>query len=208
MKKIIPTTQAIFFVIMSLFLAHSAMAAAGEPIQTLRRTQDKLNSLLKQKTTAGSPQEKKVKEDLKKIINSFLDYDELAKQALGKHWADRSEKERNDFTSILRDIIERNYIKQLRTNLAYKLEYGEEKINGESATVQTTIKFTKNNRENAISIGYEMRKVGKRWMVFDVITDEVSLVKNYRSQFNRIIKRESFEALLKKMKQKLKEEAA
>lgn len=193
-------------IICVLCLSSRSGSAAEGPMQSLRKTHAKITALLGQKFKPGSSQEKKNREEVKKAVNAFLDYGELAKLALGKHWEARSEKERTEFVSILRDLIERNYIKQLRSNADYKLEYKQEKITGDTALVKTVIKVEKNGRITDISIDYKMRKVGKNWMVFDVITDEVSLVSNYRSQFNRIIKRESYEALVKKMKQKLKEE--
>ncbi len=186
-------------------LLASAPAAAQTPIQTLKSLQGKINKLLAQKTKAGSAAEKKNKDEVKKLVNSLLDFPELARLSLAKHWEGRSEKERTEFTGILKDLIERNYVKQLRSNLDYKLDYKTEKVTGDSALVQTIVKVEKNKRVTEIQIDYKLRKVKGTWMVFDVITDEVSIVQNYRSQFNRIIRKESYEALVKKMKRKLEE---
>ena len=108
--------------------------------------------------------------------------------------------------SILRDLIERNYVKELRSNLAYDVLYGPERVDGTEATVHTVVRVQKQSRKVDTSIDYKLRRDSDRWLVFDVITDEMSLVRTYRSQFNRIIQRESYEALLKKMKRKLAEQ--
>lgn len=182
-----------------------AAAQAETPIQTLKSLQGKINKLLAQKTKAGTGAAKKNKEEVKKLVNSLLDFPELARLSLAKHWEGRSEKERTEFTGILKDLIERNYVKQLRSNLDYKLDYKSEKITGENALVSTVVKVEKKGRVTEIQIDYKLRKVKGTWMVFDVVTDEVSIVQNYRSQFNRIIRKESYEALVKKMKRKLEE---
>lgn len=195
-------------VVFALALLLAAPAAAAEtPTQTLKRLNDKITRLLSRKTKPGTPADKKVREEVKKLVNSLLDYEELARLSLGKHWRERSEKQRAEFVALLRDLIERNYVKQLRGNLGYKLEYGKETVNGDNAEVKTTITVTKNNRPTRIEIDYKLRRQDGRWMVYDVITDDVSIVKNYRSQFNRIIKKESYDALVKKMRRKLEEES-
>jgi phospholipid transport system substrate-binding protein len=178
---------------------------AESPIQVLKRTNEKVVKLLEKKTKPGSAEEKRVKEETKKLVNSFLDYHELAKRALAKHWEKRTEKERAEFVSLLRDLIERNYVKQLKSNLGYKIDYRKETVDGDEAKVETVVKVEKKGKVTEIAIEYEMRKTASGWMVYDVVTDEVSIVKNYRSQFNRIIKRESYEALVKKMRKKIEE---
>jgi phospholipid transport system substrate-binding protein len=180
-------------------------ALAESPSQTLKRTNAKIEKLLAQKTKAGSAADKKVRAEIKKVVNTLLDFTELAKLSLGKHWKERSEKERTEFVGILKDLIERNYTKQLRSNLGYKLEYRKESIEGKTAAVETAVKMTKKGRVTEILIEYKMRRSGESWMVYDVVTDEVSIVNNYRSQFNKIIRKESYEALVKKMKRKLEE---
>jgi phospholipid transport system substrate-binding protein len=183
----------------------AAPAQAQTPKQTLQRINTKINKLLRQKAAKGSAAEKKLKAEVKKTVNSLLDFNELAKLALNKHWKDRSEKQRTEFVGILQDLIERNYVKQLRSNLDYKLVYRSEKVDGNQAYVDTVVSVERKGRVTEVQIAYKMRKSEKGWMVWDVITDEVSIVNNYRSQFNRIIRKESYDALVKKMKRKLEE---
>lgn len=181
-------------------------ARAESPKQTIQRINNKITKLLRQKVKKGSAAEKKMKDDVKKTVNTLLDFEELAKRALHKHWKERSEKERTEFVKILSDLIERNYVKQLRSNLNYKLVYRGETQKGDTGQVETAVSVVKNGRVTEILISYVMKK-GKdgAWAVYDVITDEVSIVNNYRSQFNRIIRKESYDALVKKMKRKLEE---
>ena len=199
-------TPALVALIVAGSLAIAAPARAESPKQTIQRLNNQINKLLRQKVKKGSAAEKKMKADVTKAVNSLLDFEELARIALHKHWKERSEKERTEFVGILRDLIERNYVKQLRSNLDYKLEYRGEKTAGDKGQVDTAVSVTKKGRVTEVLITYMMKK-GKNgaWVVYDVITDEVSIANNYRSQFNRIIRKESYDALVKKMKRKLEE---
>jgi phospholipid transport system substrate-binding protein len=198
--------QAVLLV--GLLCATSSVAFAETPIQVLRRTQDKITKLLSRKVAAGSAEEKRVKREVKKVVNTLLDFRELAKLSLGKHWEQRTEEERVEFAGVLQDLIEKNYVKQLKSNLGYQLEYRKEKVSGDTATVATAVTVRKNGRVTEILIDYKLRKAPGGWMVYDVVTDEVSIVSNYRSQFNRIIRKESYEALVKKMRRKLEEDGS
>jgi len=188
-----------------LLATGKASAYAESPKQALQRTQDRINKLLKIKATKGTAKDKQVQADLTRTINTFLDFGELARRSMAAHWGKRTEQERAEFTEVLRELIERNYVKQLRGNLGYKLVYGEEKVAGETASVKTAVKVVKDRRTTEVVIEYKMKKASKGWMVYDVVTDDVSIVRNYRSQFNRIIKRNSYDHLVKKMRNKIKE---
>lgn len=204
-----------------LFIAQPiAVAAAAEPSAasgpkaTLQRLNGNVDKQLRQKVVAGSPEEAKVKAAIKQSAGELLDYGELCKRALGEHWDKMAAPVREDFVQTLRELIERNYIKQLRTNLDYAVTYGDETFEGEEARVSTTIKIATHGKSTSALIEYRLiKKVdapGKpfHWMVYDVITDELSLVRNYRSQFTRIIGSSGYDGLLAKMKTKLAEEKA
>lgn len=185
-----------------------ARAATEEgPMASLRHSHERVRKLLKKPTTAGSPEDKAVRNDVKKIVNDFLDYQELARRALGPHWDARTKKEQQEFVSVLRDLIERNYVKQLKTNVDYEIQYRSEEIKDGEAAVHTAVEIQRNGRTAETLIDYKMSRTPEgKWLVWDVITDDVSLVRNYKSQFNKIIQKESYEALVKKMKRKASEE--
>jgi phospholipid transport system substrate-binding protein len=183
-----------------------AMAASGlGPMATLKQKNGEVDKLLRQKVEKGSPAEQKQKDDIKKMAAALLDYDELAQKALAAHWDKLTPAQRTDFVTTLRELIERNYVKQLRTNLDYQVQYQNEELNGDQATVTTVVKVKSAGKHTDAEIIYKMKKDADGWRVWDVITDEVSLVKNYRTQFNKIITEQSYDALIKKMKSKLKD---
>ena len=186
-------------------LATAAGASAGGAMATLKQKNGDVDKLLRQKVEKGSPAEQKQKDDIKKLAATLLDYDELAQKSLAAHWDKLTPAQRTEFVSTLRELIERNYVKQLRTNLDYQVQYKNEEAEGELATVSTVVKVKSPGKSTDAEIIYKMKKSPDGWHVWDVITDEVSLVKNYRTQFNKIITEQSYDALIKKMKSKLKD---
>lgn len=190
--------------------AHAAPASTAGmgPKATLQKLNGDVDKLLRAKTVPGSDEEQRVKNEIKERASELLDYAELCKRALGEHWAKMPAKQRDEFVATLRDLIERNYVKQLRTNLDYDVKYGEEEITKDEAKVITTLKLQTKGKSTTATIDYRLIQHDKRWMVYDVITDELSLVRNYRSTFVRIINSSGYDGLLNKMKTKLTEERA
>jgi len=193
-----------------IFLAGGAAAAAGAgaegPMAMLKKTNDKITKLLDQKAAAGSAAEKQRDEKITKIIDAMLDFDSIAKSALGKNWGERTDAERKEFVTVFRKLIQKNYLKQIHDKADYVMAYDKETIDGEKAVVETTVTASSKSGEEAqTAVVYKLRKAKGKWAVTDIETDEVSLVQNYRSQFNKIITKDGFPALLEKMKKKVAE---
>jgi phospholipid transport system substrate-binding protein len=182
-----------------------ALAGAAGPMATLKQKNGDVDKLLRQKVEKGSPAEQKQKDEIKKLAATLLDYDELSQKSLAAHWDKLTPAQRTEFVATLRELIERNYVKQLRTNLDYQVQYKNEEAEGDQATVATVVKVKSAGKNTDADIVYKMKKDPDGWRVWDVITDEVSLVRNYRTQFNKIITEQSYDALIKKMKSKLKD---
>ena len=192
---------------LDLRVAAAATPTAASPKATLQRLNGSCERLLRTKTEPGSAEEKRVKDEIKLRASELLDYTELCKRALGEHWDKMGEAKRTEFVSTLKELIERNYIRQLRTNLDYDVTYGDESQDATEAKVATSLKLATKGKTTQVQIDYRMiKKPDGRWMVYDVITDELSLVRNYRTQFQRIIGGNNYDGLLSRMKNKLSEE--
>ena len=192
-------------------LPAAAAATASGPKSTLQRLNGDVDKRLRQKTVAGSAEDTRLKNEVKELASELLDYGELCKRALGEHWDKMPVAQRTDFVATLKELIERNYVKQLKTNLDYQVTYGDELIEGSEAKVTTNVKIATKGRATEALIEYRMINqatgpTAGKWMVYDVITDELSLVRNYRTQFQRIITGQGYDGLLNKMKTKLNEE--
>jgi phospholipid transport system substrate-binding protein len=193
---------------LALVLFPAVALAGGGPSSTLKQINGELDRLLRQKTESGTPSEKKQRDELRTLADRLLDYAELSKRALATHWEKLSKPQRDEFVGTLRELIGGNYVKQLKSNLEYQVQYKDEKVDGDEATVATVVKVKTQGKTTDAEIVYKLRRAQDRWVVWDVITDEVSLLRNYRTQFNKIITEKSFDELLKKMKAKLAENAS
>jgi phospholipid transport system substrate-binding protein len=143
--------------------------------------------------------------EITRIISSLLDFEGVSRAALGDHWEEHSAQERREFVDLLRTLVERNYQEQLENTQAYEVSYGSERTRGSVVVVETTARSTENRRAPEVSIEYHMKRQGSRWIVEDVVTDGVSMVRNYRSQFDRIIRRDGWDGLMDRMRSRAQE---
>jgi phospholipid transport system substrate-binding protein len=190
-----------------------ASSAVLGPLATLKSKNGEVDRLLRQKVAKDSPEEKKVKDEIKSLAGTLFDYAELARRSLADHWHKLTPPQRTEFVATLRELIERNYVKQLRTNLDYSVSYKNEEVAGQEATVTSVVKVKTQGKATDAEIVYKMKRPEASapggdapWLVYDVITDEVSLVRNYRTQFGKIITEKSYDELIRKMKSKLSEQ--
>ncbi len=153
------------------------------------------------------PDTPKRAEQLTVLLGEFLDYDTLSELSLDQEWDKRSPKERKQFVSLLRALVERQYQRNMESTLKYKVTWvGAEAIDDANALVKSSASSQKKKRQPPIEIDYSMRPAGREWRVWDISTDGVSLVKNYKRQFRRVIKDEGWNGLIDRMEKKLKAE--
>jgi phospholipid transport system substrate-binding protein len=182
----------------------STPPADSSPMAELKKSNDQLDKLLKRKSPSYSPEGEAQRADVRKLVGGFLDYRELARRALAKHWDALTPAQRTEFVNTLRDLVERSYLKQVGGNPNYNIKYLKEEKNGNEAKVEATLATVARGKKVNIALQYNL--VHKdRWLVYDVVTDEQSMLENYRAEFNKIINKEGFDSLLKRMKKKLEE---
>jgi len=136
---------------------------------------------------------------VRKLADQIFDWQEMAQRSLGPHWRERSPAERQEFVPLFADLVERGYISKIEQYDGEKIQYTGERIEGDLATVRTKV-ITKQGTE--IPIDYRMVLRNGRWMIYDVDIEGVSLVANYRTQFNSVVRRSSYQELVKRMKSK------
>jgi phospholipid transport system substrate-binding protein len=175
----------------------------SSPLADLKNSNTALKKLFQRAAPSWSPESDAKRSEMRKLVNGFLDYEELAHRSLIKHWDSLSIASRKEFVAVLRDLIERRYIQQVHGQPNYDLQFDKETIEEHDATVFATLKTTNKGKKYVIAMEYKLLYKGKRWLVYDVITDEQSMLEIYRAEFNKIIAKESFDALLKRMKKRL-----
>jgi len=177
----------------------SAPAAAGVPTDQLKGAVERVLKTLDDPTLKGEARLGERRVAVRKIANEIFDFSEIAKRSMARHWQPLSETQKNEFVGLFADLLERSYISKIETYGGEKIQYTAERADGDVATVSTRI-ITKNGTE--VPVDYRMIKRADRWLVYDVSIEGVSLVSNYRTQFNKIIQTTSYNELISKLRNK------
>lgn len=183
----------------SLFLVPSSPAFAGEPTNQVKQTVDAVLEVLRNKELRKPEKTEQRRAQIRKTVSERFDYGEMAKRSLALHWKKRAPEEQKEFVALYTDLLESTYIRKIERYQDEKVVYLDEKTEGAYATVKTHIFTTK---EVEIPIEYRLMKEGNQWKAYDVVIEGVSLVNNYRNQFNSIIRSGSYEELVKRLKNK------
>jgi len=179
--------------------------ANSSPMAELKRSNEKLDKILQKNRPDWTPEAELQRTEVRKLVGSFLDYAELARRSLARHWDGLTVKQRDEFVNTLRELVERSYLKQVHGNANYNIKYDKETKDGNEATVTGVLNTMARGKKVKIALEYKMMWKVDHWVVYDVVTDEQSMLENYRAEFNKIINKEGFDALMKRMKKKLAE---
>ncbi len=183
-----------------LVTAFSFPAFAGEPTEVIRKTTDKIIAIVKDPALQG-PEKKQERDKLiRAAAEEIFDKEEMSRRTLAQHWRKRTPEEKKEFMELFEDLLEKTYIDRVEGYSGEKVVYDGERVQGDYALVKVDI-MTKQGAN--IPVMYRMKKTEKGWLVYDLSIEGVSLVNNYRSQFNSIIVSSSFQELLKKLRAKV-----
>ena len=182
-----------------LAILSAGEAAAGPATDQLKGAVDRVIKVLEDPSLKGDDRVGDRRTAVRKIADDIFDFSEIARRALARHWQPLTDKQRVEFVSLFSDLLERSYMSKIELYGGEKIQYIGERMDGDTATVATRI-ATKNGTE--VPIDYRLLKKGDRWLVYDVNIEGVSLVSNYRTQFNKIIQTASFEDLIQKLRTK------
>jgi len=174
-------------------------AAAGLATDQLKGAIDRVIKTLEDPNLKGETKSAERRLAVRKIANDIFDWGEIARRSLARHWQPLSEQQRTEFVGLFSELLERSYISKIELYGGEKILYTNERLDGDYGTVATKI-ITKNGTE--VPVDYKMFKRGERWLVYDVNIEGVSLVSNYRTQFNKIIQTASYNELVNKLKTK------
>lgn len=186
---------ATMMILSAVWLSCAGWAAAGELTELIRRTTDQVLSILENLQL----QEAERQQRLHQLAGEVFNWQEMARRALAVHWRDRTPEQQQEFVQLFRDLVENAYINRLQQAASERrdIQYVGEQVEGSRAAVRTKVITTRNQE---VPIEYRLSKVGDQWKIYDVLVEGVSLVNNYRSQFNRIIATSSYNNLVERMK--------
>jgi phospholipid transport system substrate-binding protein len=185
---------------LSLF---SVSIAAKTPTESVKFTVDAVLNIMRDKTLAVQEKKQERRDKMSALIRERFNFIEMSKRSLAKHWKKLTKEEKKEFVSIFSDLLEASYVGKVENYTDEKVTYNNEKIKGKGkySVVNTTIV----TKDVDIPIDYKLISKKDKWWVYDVVIEGVSFISTYRSQYNKIIMRESFPKLLENMRNKLKE---
>ncbi|MEE9418804.1 MAG: ABC transporter substrate-binding protein [Desulfatiglandaceae bacterium] len=190
--------QVIFLIFLTT--AFSVTSLAGEPTEEIKETTDKIIAILTEPALKGPDKKSERNRLVRKVVDERFDWGEMSRRALARHWRKRSDKEKKLFIDLFGRLLERTYMDKVGGYSGEKVLYEGERVDGKYGIVKVKI-VTK--KETEIPVKYRVKKKGGEWLVYDISVQGVSLINNYRKQFNSIILRSSFNDLIKKLEAKV-----
>jgi phospholipid transport system substrate-binding protein len=184
--------------LVALVLGGIAVAVAGLPTDTVREYTDAVVRVLEDPALKVDDRRAERRAAVRKIAIDVFDVQETARRALGPHWQQRSPQERDEFVQLFADLLERTYINKIDLFGGEKLKFTEEKIDGDHAIVRAKV-VTKQGTEVPVEARM-INRSGTRWQIYDIVIENISLIGNYRSQFDRIIRSSSYGELAKRLR--------
>jgi len=172
---------------------------AGGPTEQVRGTVDQVLAIVRSSNPTSKAQMEAQRARLVEVIYPRFDFTEMAKRSLGRHWAGRTPEEQREFVKVFAALLGRSYADNIESYSSQDVLYTREKEDQSYAEVDT--KVIAENRP-PVTINYKLHSIDQQWKVYDLVIENISVVNNYRSQFNRVMARSSFEDLMRVMKEK------
>ena len=189
---------------MMLCLESVSFAHAGltlDPTEQLRPFVEKLVLILTDPDLQGEEKNLTRREKALKAASDHIDFTEMSKRVLGKKWRQLSLDEKKDFVGLFTQLLKHAYIGKIEGYSQQKVEFKSQRIKGERAQVNTHIIDT----DNVISVSYIMLLKDDKWMVYDIVVEGVSLVRNYMVQFKEILRKDGYASLVQQVEGKIAE---
>lgn len=196
------TTKLLALSLVLMLVGMTTSAHGIPPEETLQKPMNEIIGILKDPRYHGKGTKEVQREELWKIVRGLFDFREMSKRSLGRFWKRFSPGQRDQFTDVFSTLLGNIYLNKIQGGYHDEkvLYLGEEIIKDKKAIVKT--KIVRENGE--IPMNYHMRLQGKKWKIYDFTIEGVGLVKNYRTQFKKILRKESPDQLIERLKKKNK----
>jgi len=193
----------------SLLLARLMVTVeAGEPTDKIRETVNAVMDVLADEALKAPDRAAERRAKMRQAVLQRFGFEEMAQRAMGQHWRKRTPQEQKEFVALFSDLLERSYMDKIEGYGGGKqnIRYTKETVDKDGyASVRTEIV---SERGQTYEIEYRLLQRDGNWQVYDIVIEGVSLVNNYRTQFNKVILEQSYEQLVKQMKLKQEQEKA
>ena len=185
-----------------LILMFAAPCFAGVPTDGIKETTDRILVVVSDPALKGPENKTKRGKLIRKAVDERFDWEAMTKRSLARHWRKRTEAEKKEFIGLFGKLLERTYLDKVGSYSGEKVIYVGETVDGKYGTVTAKI-LTHSQTE--VEVRYRLKELKGDWRVYDISVEGVSLVNNYRKQFNSIILRSSYDELVRKLRKKVAE---
>jgi len=182
----------------ALVISSGAFAWAGAPTDQVREYTDAVVWVLEDPALKAEDKKLERRAAVRKIAAEVFDVQETARRALGPHWQQRTPQERQEFVQLFNELLEQTYISKIDLFGGERLKFTDEKVDGDNAIVRAKVLMRQQQAE--VPVEARLLRKGDRWLIYDVLIENVSLVGNYRSQFDRIIRTQGYDELVKRLR--------
>ena len=166
-------------------------------VEQLKNTIDKVIGIVTDQELKNNTEGRRVA--LRKAIDERFNYSQMVMRSLAKNWEPRSDQERHDFIKLFKSLLENSYASKLEAYSDEKINYMDEIIKGSYALVKTEVV----RPASTIAVDYKLINENGKWKVYDFVIEGVSMIRNYRQQFSKIIRNDSYEFLVQKLTDKI-----
>jgi len=189
------------FTIFSCVTLFGSAFASQDPTEQLRPFLTKITGILANNTTAENGEINKV-DRIMDVVKEGFDFREMSKRVLGKKWRSLSNPEREEFVDLFTQLLKYAYVTKMdKYSTKQRVVYLKQRIKGNRAEVQTLLV----DGDWKMPVSYIMLFKGEQWMVYDIVVEGVSLVRNYLVQFRAIMRKDDFEGLTHQIEMKIVE---
>ena len=196
------TKLSVLFIVVGLsinLMSVSVCLAGSDATSQLKNTIDRVIKIAKDEGLKSNKGDRRMA--MQKAIDERFSYSQMVRRSLGKTWDSLSDQDKNNFIKLFKGLLENSYASKIENYKDEKIKYVDEKIKGKYAMVRTQIV----RKDGVVDVDYKMLKDGDQWLVYDFVIEGVSLIRNYKSQFSKIISTESYAALVSKLSKKVDE---
>jgi len=199
-SAITPVLCACLLFLLVVLGSRSGVAAAPDPTEQLRPFLAKVTAALSDPGLKRMTKQQQC-DRMIGVIRERFDFQEMSKRVLGQQWRNLADKEQQEFELLFTQLLQYAYVGKVDDYSGQQVQFIQQRIRGDRAEVQTQLV----DRNKSIPISYIMLLRNDQWMVYDVVAEGVSLVRNYMEQFGEILRKDGYPGLVKQLKEKIAE---
>ncbi len=204
MRKTLLALALIIFLVGGFGFDPSPARAGEGPTAELKKAVDQVLAIIVDESITGPGAMKKKLDKAWEVINLYFADEEMTRRVMAKYWKKRTAEEKKEIIHLFSELLRRSYLSRLELFEGQELFYDKERIEGDIAKIDSHMQY----HGERIPLGYSLLKKDGKWMLYDMVIDGVSLIANYRRQFGKIIRKEGYKGLVKRLQTKLAEEEA